>query len=457
MKRRVSRRRVQREDFESNDNYSTAPDAVDAGDAHDNRELDKDNGPDKEPEHTEDPGDMQIMTKSGAATEILQQIQTMKTEDVIRLRNLLLGEEEGDERRGDDDLFDDETEEPVEDGDEEDDSKKEESYLGEEEEDHEEPDGDEEDEEEEDEDGVVKEEEEHDDEEDEEEEDEDEEEGEEGEGDKDDEGDSDGDDVEVNIGNLKKEDLKLGFKIGKLFEGQDFSPEFKSKVSEIFEAAVLANVNKMVGRINEMANRELRLLGKRQKARLTEHADRYLTSVARQFVRENKMAIDNGLKAELFESLVSDLSKVMKNHNLNVGGRKDLVEQLVARLDHVEGKLNEQIRVNMLMSEDLEALGREHALMEATAGLSSNQVDKLRALSEGFAYDDHDAYVAKIKDARERFLTEGGPSDRRPNRKARQEMLHEDLNPVTPSPENGVADDIVEVVAQQLARSAGKA
>ena len=456
MKRR--NRRLRREDFESNDNYSTAPEAVDAGDAHDNRELDKENGPDKEPDHTEDPGGMEIMTKSGAATEILQQIQTMKKEDVIRLRNLLLGEEEGDEKRGDDDLFDDETEEPVEDSDE-DDEPKNESYLGEEED----PDEDDEDEEGEDSDEddepknesyLGEEDEEKDDEdEDHEEPDDDEEEGEEGDGDEDD------DKVEINIDNLKKEDLKLGVNIGKLFEGKDFTPAFKKRVTEMFEAAVLANVNRTVRRVNEMANRELRLLGKRQKAKLTEHADRYLTTVARQFVRENRMAIDNGLKAEMFDSLVAGLGQVMNEHNLKVPGKRDLVEQLVARLDRVEGKLNNQIRANIMMSEDLDSLGREYALMEAASGLSNNQTEKLRALSEGFDYSDHDEFVGKLKSARQSFL-ESEDSDegkqRRVDRRVKQDLIREDFNPVEPSPENGVSANIVDVVAEQLTRSSGK-
>lgn len=417
-------RRLRREDFESNDNHSTAPDAIDAGDAHDNRELDKDNGPDKEPDHTEDPGNMEIMTKSGAATEILDKIQTMSTEDVFRLRSLLLGEED-EEKRGDDDLFDKKTEEPVdeeeEEEDDEEDEPKEESYLGEEDE---EPEGGEEDE------------------------DEDEDEDKEPE-----EGD---DDVKVNIDNLKKEDLKLDVSIDSLFESGKFSPKFKKDVKEIFEAAVLANVNRMIGSVNEMANRELRILGKRQRAQLVEHADRYLTSVARQFVAKNKLAIDNGIKAEMFDSMVAGISQVMHEHNLAVpSGKRDLVEQLLARLDRVEGKLNEQITVNMMMSEDLEALGREYALLEATEGMSRASADKLVSLSEGFDYDDHDRFVNKLKKARESIFESrtGGDAERRT---PRSEALLEDFNPVTPSPENGVNDSIVDVVAQQIARSAGK-
>lgn len=434
MARNTNRRRpgLRREDFESNDRISTAPDAHEAGDVNANRPIDQEDNGEHEPEHTEAAPGMDLgISKSGMATEILQQIQSMPKEDVARLHAMLMSEEEGDEKRGDDDLFDKDSEEPVDDDDkdedEEDDEKEhhDESYLGEDEdpdkEDDGEPDGDEGD-------------------------------------DADDEDKKDADDedgVEINIGDVKKEDLKFKVRVDKLFEGQNLSAKFVKRATEIFEAAVLANTNRNVQIVQEMANRELRIAAKKQKARLTEQANRYLTHVAQEFMRENHLPIENNLKAEAFDSLVGGLGKLMTEHYLRIpAGKENLVEKLVSRVEKLEGALNEQVKANMLMSEDLEALGREHALIEACDGLSRNAADKLRTLSEGFDYVDHDEFVNKLTETRNNFLSEGRPASQGRSVAARQ--LTEDT---TGEGKLALAEDtqlgVVDVVADHLNRHVG--
>lgn len=187
--------------------------------------------------------------------------------------------------------------------------------------------------------------------------------------------------------------------------GEELSEEFKSKATSIFEAAVIARVNsemdKVVAKLEEQAAAELATF----KETIVEKVDGYLNYVVEQWMEENQVAIDSGLRTEIAEDFISGLKNLFVEHYIEVPEEKyDVMDELQTKTVELESKLNESIDANIELSKELEELKASKIFEEQTKGLADTEVAKLKKLVEGIDFGSEDLYREKISVIKENYF-----------------------------------------------------
>lgn len=195
--------------------------------------------------------------------------------------------------------------------------------------------------------------------------------------------------------------------LGNLFEGQDLTEDFKDKITTVFEAAVAARVTQELDRVTEElieANVEEVALFKEG---LIEKIDGYLGLMTEQWMQKNELALERGVKADLFESLVSSMKNVFTEHYITVPEDKfDVLETVQEELEQMKARLNESTANNVQLSNTLKEISRNMQIDEAADGLSEIQAEKFRALAENIAYHDEDSFAEKLDIIKENYFSE---------------------------------------------------
>jgi hypothetical protein len=207
--------------------------------------------------------------------------------------------------------------------------------------------------------------------------------------------------------NVKKEsyDIDMSDDIDALVSDEDLSEDFKSKAKTIFEAAVSAKVKELSVEKEAQLEEELNTKVEEIKDDLTEKVDSYLNYVSENWVEENELAIERGLKSELTEDFINGLKRLFEEHYVEVPEDKfDVVEELANRLDEMEDKLNEEVANNITAQQDIEELQREKIISEATSDLADTQVEKLKALSEDVDFESVENFVEKVSTLKESYF-----------------------------------------------------
>lgn len=185
--------------------------------------------------------------------------------------------------------------------------------------------------------------------------------------------------------------------LGALFEGEEFSEEFKSKAAEIFEAAVTARVKQEVAKIEESAAEALVTESEELKEGLVDKVDGYLDYVVEQWMQKNELALDRGIKVEIFESFVSGMKDLLESHYIDVPEEKfDLMESVDAKAKKLEEQVDALTAKNVELQAQLKTIAKETQIAEASAGLSDLEVEKFKALAEELAYDDEESFAKKL-------------------------------------------------------------
>ena len=207
--------------------------------------------------------------------------------------------------------------------------------------------------------------------------------------------------------NVKKEsyDIDMSDDIEALVSDEDLSEDFKSKAKTIFEAAVSAKVKELSVEKEAQLEEELNTKVEEIKDDLTEKVDSYLNYVSENWVTENELAIERGLKSELTEDFINGLKRLFEEHYVEVPEDKfDVVEELANRLDEMEDKLNEEVASNISAQQDIEELQREKIISEASNDLADTQVEKLKALSEDVDFESVENFVEKVSTLKESYF-----------------------------------------------------
>jgi hypothetical protein len=198
--------------------------------------------------------------------------------------------------------------------------------------------------------------------------------------------------VEINFDN----------ELGSLVESEaTLSEEFKEKVSLIFEANVKAKVAEEIDRLEEAYATQLEEEVTAQKAELVEKVDSYLNYVVENWMEENKLAIQSGLRAEIAEDFMQGLKTLFTESYVDVPESKvDLVDELHSSVEDLSAKLNEATEALMEQSAMIEEFKREEVIREASRDLADTQIEKLRTMVEGYDFDEDFAdKVATIKES----------------------------------------------------------
>lgn len=191
-------------------------------------------------------------------------------------------------------------------------------------------------------------------------------------------------------------------------DDETISEEFKSKVSTIFEA----RVNDRIAQLEEET--EARYAGMLEEAvesikqDLTEKVDDYLSYIVEQWMEENQIAIESGLRAEMTEDFIAGLRNLFAENYIDVPAEKvDLVEELAAKVEELEGQLNEEIDRGVSYAKALVESRKSELTREVCEGLTATQVEKIKSLAESVEFSTEDEYKEKLETIRENYFPSG--------------------------------------------------
>ena len=212
-------------------------------------------------------------------------------------------------------------------------------------------------------------------------------------------------------------DIDFNDELGSLVESEaTLSEEFKEKVSLIFEANVKAKVAEEIDRLEEAYANQLEEEVSATKAELVEKVDSYLNYVVENWMEENKLAIQSGLRAEIAEDFMNGLKTLFTESYVDVPESKvDLVDELHSSVEDLSDRLNEATEALLQSAAVIESYKREEIIREHARGLADTQVEKLRTMVEGYDVDeDFSKKVETIKESlftKKAVITEGVDED----------------------------------------------
>ena len=199
----------------------------------------------------------------------------------------------------------------------------------------------------------------------------------------------------------KKESFDMSDDIDALVGGEDLSEEFKNKAKVVFEAAVSAKVSEIKEELESQKRDEVVEASNEIKEELVNKVDSFLGYVAEEWVKDNELAIERGLKSELTENFISGLKALFEDHYVEVPDDKlDVVDELASKIEDVEAKLNEEVSKNIDLSQERDTLVRDKVVTEMSSDLTSSEVEKLTKLIEDLDQDeDFESNVKTIKES----------------------------------------------------------
>ena len=208
---------------------------------------------------------------------------------------------------------------------------------------------------------------------------------------------SDSEEVVAESQEDEAEELDVSDDINALVAGEELSEEFQEKAKTIFEAAINSKVAKIEEALEADHVKALTEEVAEFKNELTERVDSYLEYVASEWMQENQLAVDQGLKGELSESFMTGLKGLFEEHYVSVPEDKyDVLESMVNKLDEMEEKLNEQIDKNVSLNKRLAESTSDGILSEVSEGLAVTQKDKLASLAESVEFETENDYREKL-------------------------------------------------------------
>lgn len=200
------------------------------------------------------------------------------------------------------------------------------------------------------------------------------------------------------------EDFDVKAELEAIF-GDGLTEDFRAKATSIFEAAVIARVNSEMEKISEELQEQKNAEVEQLKESLVEKIDSFLNYVVEQWMEENELAIERGLRAEIAEDFMKGLQGLFKEHYIEVPEEKyDVLEDLQARVDDLESKLQESVEAKQELAEEIKFLKKETILAEMTGDLADTEVEKLCTLLEGISFESEELFREKVKVVKENYF-----------------------------------------------------
>jgi len=191
-----------------------------------------------------------------------------------------------------------------------------------------------------------------------------------------------------------------------LVSGEELSEEFRVKAATIFEAAVTSRVNEETKALQEAFEESLTEEVEKIKTDLAEKVDDYVSYATKQWIEENALAVEHGIKNEMAESFFNGLKDLYVEHNFTVPEEKfNLLDGMTGELDEMETKLNEQIDTNIALQKRIGEYTRMEIVNDAATGLAETQKEKLASLAEGVEFENEEDFRNKIETIKESYFT----------------------------------------------------
>jgi len=190
-----------------------------------------------------------------------------------------------------------------------------------------------------------------------------------------------------------------------LTKDEDLSEDFKSKAATIFEAAVKSKVNDAKKKMHASYEEKLKEEVETAKSELVEKVDSYLNYVVEEWMQDNKLAIERGIKGEIAEDFISGLKKLFEDHYIDVPDEKyDVLEDQASKIEDLEKKLNEQIEKNVEQNKAIGQLKRQDIIDEASKDLADTAKEKFNKLAEEVEFSNEEDFKTKVSTIKESYF-----------------------------------------------------
>ena len=244
--------------------------------------------------------------------------------------------------------------------------------------------------------------------------------------------DDEDDDDDMNEAIEKRlETVDVSEHVDALMNGEgDLSEDFKRKAATVFEAAVKSKIRDEVVRMENKYKTELDESIEETKEELSEKVDTYLNYVVEEWMKENELAVERGLKGEIAEDFISGLKQLFEDHYVDVPDEKyDVLEAQSEKITELEGKLDEAISNIVSLRQEKTSLIKERAISEATGDLADTEIEKFKSLTGDVEFTDESSFKEKLDTLKESYFP-------------RQKSATTENEPVINDEETGSAQDV---------------
>ena len=230
--------------------------------------------------------------------------------------------------------------------------------------------------------------------------------------------------------------------VNALTSNEDLSEEFKNKAKTVFEAAIKSKLRSEIVRMEEEKSKSITEEVENIKVELTEKVDAYMNYVVEEWMKENEIALERGLKGEISEDFISGLKTLFEEHYIDVPDEKyDILGQQAEKIDELEKKLNEQIEKNASMKSDNSKLVRESVFSQACSDLTDTEAEKFKGLVEDVEFTDEDSFKEKLDTLKESYF---------PKAKTVAESVDSETNTGSESYETGAMAAYMDAISRNV-------
>lgn len=251
---------------------------------------------------------------------------------------------------------------------------------------------------------------------------------------------------------MKKQKMKedMDADVDALLSGENLSEEFKEKAQTIFEAAVIARSHAIVEEVEEALYEEFELAVEEVKDELATKLDDYINYMAEEWVKENQLAIEKGLRAEIVEDFIRGLHDLFKEHYIDIPEEKvDVVEELTNKVEELEATINEQIESAVLLKKELNEHKKNEAIHAVCEGLTQTQVEKMKSLAESVDFTTDEDFADKLVTLRQSYFSASvKPAD--------SSALNEAVEIEEEKKEQPSADPMINMYAKTISKTLAK-
>jgi len=228
----------------------------------------------------------------------------------------------------------------------------------------------------------------------------------------------------------KKEEIDVKEHVDALVAGDDsLSEEFKQKAATVFEAAIKSKVKDIAEEIQADYDKKFEEETSKAKDELVEKVDSYLSYVVEEWMKENELALERGIKGEIAEDFISGLKKLFEDHYIDVPDEKyNVLEDQASKIDELEKKLNESIEKNVELSKENGKYVRQSIIDEASKDLAETQKEKFNKLAEEVDYKNEEDFRNKVSTIKESYFGKKDSSGEIDDVAADSSPLNEDLS-----------------------------
>lgn len=250
---------------------------------------------------------------------------------------------------------------------------------------------------------------------------------------------------------MAKKDLKED--IDALLQGQDLSEEFVSKATTIFEAAVMSRVEEIAEEVEAQLHEQFEVAVEELKEDFATKIDEYLNYMVEEWMKDNELAIESGLRAEIVEDFIGGLKNLFAEHYIDIPEEKvDVVQEMANKVEELEAKLNEEISRSIEFKKEINEHKRIQAVQAVCEGLTQTQVEKLKSLAESVEFTTEEEFAEKLSTLKEAYASTGVKA-----KAAEKSVLEEGVEiPEDKPAKQASGDPLINAVVNSISKSVAK-